>query len=207
VSGVVVAAEGSKEEMQGEVVLRSAEDEASSARLRKDGTFRIATVEEGTYEVFVNTRGNGDYVAKVTGDGAKVSGRTVKIEGASEVRLTVTLGRGLGRVEGVVKMNGKPVAGAMVLMVPEAAGLSGDEMEQLVRMDQSDSDGTFTLGGVVPGKYVLLAIEDGWELEWKDEAVLAPYREKGVSVEMGAGEEKRVTVEGVKAKAESGETR
>lgn len=202
VSGVVVAAEGSKEEIQGEVVLRSAEDEASSARLRKDGTFRIPAVEEGTYEVFVNTRRNGDYVAKVVGSGAKVTGRTVKIEGASEVRLTVTLGKGLGRVEGVVKMDGKAAAGAMVLMVPAAAGLSGDEIEQLVRMDQSDSDGTFTLGGVVPGKYLLLAIEDGWELEWKDESVLAPYQEKGVKVEIGAGEEKSVAVEGVKRREE-----
>jgi hypothetical protein len=204
VSGIVVGADGRQEEMEGEVVLRSGQDESSSARLRKDGTFRIAAVEEGTYEVFVNTRENGEYVAKVTGSGAKVSGRTVKIEGASEVRLTVTLGRGLGQVTGVVKMDGKPAAGVMVLMVPQGEGPSGDEFEQLVRMDQSDSDGTFTLGGVVPGKYVLLAIEDGWELEWKDEAVLGPYREKGVKVEMGAGEEKRVTVEGVKAKVETG---
>ena len=204
VSGVVVSADGSKEEIQGEVVLRSGEEEGSSAPLRKDGGFRIPAVEEGTYEVFVNTRRNGDYVAKVAGSGAKVSGRTVKIEGASEVRLTVTLGRGLGRVEGVVKMEGKPIAGAMVLMVPAEAGLSGDDMEQLVRMDQSDSDGTFTLGGVVPGKYVLMAIEDGWELEWKDEAVLAPYREKGVKMEVSVGEEKRVAVEGAKAKVESG---
>jgi hypothetical protein len=204
VSGIVVGAGGRQEEMEGEVVLRSGQDESSSARLRKDGTFRIAAVEEGTYEVFVNTRGNGEYVAKVTGSGAKVSGRTVKIEGASEVRLTVTLGRGLGQVTGLVKMDGKPAVGVLVLMVPEGEGPSGDEFEQLVRMDQSDSDGTFTLGGVVPGKYVLLAIEDGWELEWKQEGVLATYREKGMKVEVGAGEEKKVAVEGMKARTESG---
>jgi hypothetical protein len=134
----------------------------------------------------------------LTASGAKVSGRTVKIEGANEVKLTVAMGRGLGRVEGVVKIDDKAVAGLMVLMVPEGTGLPGDEFEQLVRMDQSDSDGTFTLNGVVPGRYVLMAIEDGWQLEWKQEVVLAPYLAKGVRVAMGAGEEKKVAVEGVK---------
>jgi hypothetical protein len=198
VSGMVVAADGSKGEMQGDVVLRNEGGELSSARLAKDGTFRMPTVAEGTYRVVVNTRTNGDYVAKLTASGAKVSGRTVKIEGANEVKLTVAMGRGLGRVEGVVKIDDKAVAGLMVLMVPEGTGLPGDEFEQLVRMDQSDSDGTFTLNGVVPGKYVLMAIEDGWELEWKQEVVLAPYLAKGVRVAMGAGEVKKVAAEGVK---------
>ena len=197
VSGTVLAADGSKGEMQGEAVLRSGDEESASARLGKDGTFRIPAVAEGTYEVQVNTRTGGDYVAKVTGSGAKVSGKTVKIEGAGEVKLTVMLGRGLGRVQGVVKIGEKSTAGVMVLMVPEAATVSGEEFERLVRMDQSDSDGTFTLGGVVPGKYVLMAIEDGWELEWRQESVLAPYREKGMKVEVRAEEEKRLVVEGM----------
>ena len=197
VSGVVLAAEGSKAEMQGDVVLRNEGGELSSARLAKDGTFRMPTVAEGTYGVVVNTRTSGDYVAKLTASGAKVSGRAVKIEGANEVKLTVAMGRGLGQVEGVVKIDDKPLAGAMVLMVPEGTGLPGDEFEQLVRMDQSDSDGTFTLRGVVPGKYVLMAMEDGWELEWKQESVLAPYLEKGMKVTVGAGQEKKVAVAGM----------
>ena len=71
-------------------------------------------------------------------------------------------------------------------------------MEQLTRMDQSDSDGTFTLRSVVPGEYVLMGIEDGWELEWREEGVLAGYRAEGVRVELSAGEEKKLVVEGVK---------
>ena len=198
VSGVVVAASNVKEAVQGEVTLRSGDEDVSSARIGKDGTFRMPPVEEGSYEVVVNTQGNEDYVAKVAGSGAKVNGRTVKIEGVSDVRLTVTLGRGLGRVQGVVKIDGEPRAGAMVLLLPEPAGLSNEETDVLVRMDQSDSDGTFTLGNVVPGKYDLLAIEDAWELEWGEEGVLGPYREKGMKITVGAAEEKRVVVGGTK---------
>ena len=198
VSGTVVGVDGNKAEMQGEVILRKSEQEATSARLRKDGTFSFAPVEEGTYEVQAYSGSNGDYVAKVTASGTKVSGRMVTIETAGEVKLVVTMGRGQGRVTGIVRVDGKAAAGVMVLLVPQAENLGEAEFEEMTRMDQSDSDGTFALAGIFPGKYVLVAIEDGWELEWKDAAVLKPYREKGMKLEIAAGEERSVAVEGVK---------
>jgi len=198
VSGILVAAPGSKPELLGEIVLRNEDLDLFSAPVAKDATFRIASVPAGTYEVLVNTRSSGDYVAKVSATSAKVTGKTVKIDATNDVKLTVTMGKGLGRVSGVVKMDDKPAAGVMVLLVPEDVGLPAGEKEELARMDQSDSDGTFTLGGVVPGKYVLLAIEDGWELEWRQEGPLTPYLQKGVTVVLGAGEDKKVVVEGVK---------
>ncbi len=78
---------------------------------------------------------------------------------------------------GVALRNGKPFAGAMIVLVP------ADPVHNqiLFRRDQSDSDGTFTLS-VVPGKYTLLALENGWELEWSDPAVLKPYMALGESV-------------------------
>jgi hypothetical protein len=109
------------------------------------------------------------------------------------------MGRGLAQVKGVVRMDGKERAGAMVLLMPENDEIRAEEFDQSVRMDQSDSDGTFALGGIVPGKYVLLASEDGWELEWKDEAVLKTYREKGMKLQIGADEVKKVVVEGMQS--------
>jgi hypothetical protein len=199
VSGAVVGVDGNKTGMQGTIVLRKGDQEVASARLRKDGTFTLTGLEEGSYEVQVNLQGNADYVAKVTGSGAKVSGKTVAIEAAGEVKLVVTMGRGQGRVSGTVRTDGKPAGGVMVLLAPSAENLSEAEFADLVRIDQSDSDGTFTLAGILPGKYVLMAIEDGWELEWRDAAALKPYREKGMKMDVAAGEEKSVAVEGMKA--------
>ena len=45
----------------------------------------------------------------------------------------------------------------------------------LFRRDQSDSDGTFTLAGILPGHYRVIAIKHGWELEWAKPSVLAPF--------------------------------
>jgi hypothetical protein len=64
----------------------------------------------------------------------------------------------------------------------------------LFRRDQSDSDGTFTLSGVVPGRYTLMAIEDGWDLEWADPGVLQKYIAGGETVEITPNQKTEVSV-------------
>jgi len=64
----------------------------------------------------------------------------------------------------------------------------------LFRRDQSDSDGSFALNFVVPGRYTLLAIEDGWDLEWADPAVLQRYIAGGESVQIAPNQETDVSV-------------
>jgi hypothetical protein len=81
-----------------------------------------------------------------------------------------------GRVAGVE--SGQGVAGAMILLVPKnMAALSS-----LVRRDQSDSDGSFSLRDVVPGQYTVVAIEDGWKLDWEQPEILARYLPGGIAV-------------------------
>jgi len=53
-----------------------------------------------------------------------------------------------------------------------------------VRRDQSDSDGTFTLAGAIPGKYTVVAIENGWDLEWLNPDVIKPYLGQGTPLEV-----------------------
>ena len=66
----------------------------------------------------------------------------------------------------------------MVILVP--AG--GDHGVALYHRDQSDLDGSFRLADVLPGNYLLLAIEKGWSLEWRKPEALAPYLGKAVPV-------------------------
>ena len=70
----------------------------------------------------------------------------------------------------------------------------------LFRRDQSDSDGTFSLKPVVPGRYTLLAIQDGWDLEWTDPKVLKPFLPKGtpLQVEPSGKYDVRVAVQSAK---------
>jgi hypothetical protein len=128
-------------------------------------------------------RSRGFHIATVRANGASVNGRSVEIPASGAVQLDLTLARGMGRVDGVALRDGKPFAGALVLLVPENP--SGNYT--LFRRDQSDSDGTFTLPQVVPGKYTAVAIADGWELEWSNPEVMKRYMAAGTKAEVANG--------------------
>jgi hypothetical protein len=65
----------------------------------------------------------------------------------------------------------------------------------LFRRDQSDSDGSFTLSPVLPGRYTLLALENGWELHWSDAAVLKPFLANGEPIVVDAKRSHNVRVQ------------
>ena len=92
------------------------------------------------------------------------------------------MSKGLEEVTGVAERDGKPLAGAMVVLIPDKI----DGNESSFRRDQSDSDGSFTLRGIVPGKYTVVAIEQGWELEWGKAEVLRPYLANAERLEITA---------------------
>ena len=50
---------------------------------------------------------------------------------------------------------------------------------ELFRRDQSDSDGSFSLNTVIPGEYTIVAIENGWDLNWSQPGVIAHYLPQG----------------------------
>ena len=78
-------------------------------------------------------------------------------------------------LEGIAKLAGKPVSGAMIVLVPK----DSEADRELFRRDQSDLDGSFSLPNVIPGTYTACAIEDGWDLDWSTLGVITPYCERG----------------------------
>lgn len=179
--------------MQGFVNLTNEQNASFSAQLRKDASFSFESVEPGDYKVsvFVNGSHGENYIQRLSAVGAKTDGREVTVDAGANARLTITVGQGAGQIAGVAKRDGKPFAGAMALLVPE----SGQNLEEDHRMDESDSDGTFALRNIIPGKYILMAIDNGWNLNWSDPAVLAPYRDKGQLVQVALGETLKTAVE------------
>src|SRR5581483_489025 len=120
------------------------------AQVSANGDFTVAEspIKAGAYEVSVFNVPDA-IVGSLSAAGAKVDARTIEISGAGPVQLVVTLARGLGTVDGTVLRNGKPASGAMLVLVPSHP----ERNNSLFRRDQSDSDGTFTLPNVLPGKY------------------------------------------------------
>ena len=146
-------------------------------------------IPPGRYVVAVAQSG-GTFVKSVSGTGAKIAGGMVTVEPGAQAKLLVVVGNGYGRITGTAQRQGKPFSGAMVLLVPDQGANTA-----LFRRDQSDSDGTFTLNNVVPGKYRVMAIENGWDLEWMKPEVIKKFAGKAASVDLGTREKLDIKVE------------
>jgi len=154
-----------------------------SGQVSAKGDFEIHQdhVVPGKYEVAVFGI-PGAAVRTIRATGVQIVGQSVAIQNGGTVRLNVDLAQGLGEISGTATRDGKPVSGAMIVLVPQDYENNGT----LIRRDQSDSDGTFTLRAVVPGKYTVLALENAWDLEWLSPSVLTPYMAGGTPVDVAA---------------------
>jgi len=143
--------------------------------LDEKGEGEIADLPAGTYEVVVFGDRKRYSIARMLAEGAEVSGHRLTLAPGASASASLRLLAGSVEVEGVAKKAGACFAGAMVVLVPKDPEGNRD----LFRRDQSDLDGTFSLHDVVPGSYSLLAIENGWDLDWSEPGVIAAYSKDG----------------------------
>ncbi len=147
-------------------------------------------VKAGRY-LLVLESGHGFYVKKLVATGAKVTGRAVEIAPGGSVHLAAIAATGAAQVDGKAVNDDRPFPGAMIVLVPQDPANNSP----LFRRDQSDSDGTFSLLDVVPGQYTVVAIANGWELDWSNPAVIQPYLKRGENVQVPSGGKLQVKVQ------------
>jgi hypothetical protein len=148
-----------------------------------DGTFRLEEpVARDSYSLSLEP-GSQLIIGSIVARGARVNGRRLEIGGSDPVQLQISCGKNPAEITGAARHGDAPAAAAMILLVP--ADLAGND--DRVRRDQSDSDGTFLLRGIVPGAYILMAIQDGWDIEWANPEILKPYLARGQRVDIRPG--------------------
>jgi hypothetical protein len=144
----------------------------------------------GSYEVHL--AGGTAYLTGILAKDAKVSGSTVQLEEGSPA-LTLETADGRAEVSGLAQLDGKPALAAMVLLVPATLGQPGDA--SVVARAETNTDGSFSLTGVVPGPYILLALDRGWSVNWHDPATLARYLVHGVPVDVKPASHESITLQ------------
>jgi protocatechuate 3,4-dioxygenase beta subunit len=147
---------------------------------RDSGADHMIEVPPGQYEVILQGRPN-LFLTGLTAKGAQTSGRYVTV-GAGDSTLTIHLASGRASLSGVVTLDKKPCAGAMVLLVPVT--IEEPDSITFLRQDQTNTDGSFELTNVIPGQYILVAIDNGWQINWGDASTLRRYLMQGVPVEL-----------------------
>ena len=134
-------------------------------------------VAPGTWELFIASRMSAFPILATSFDGQTHTGNRLRVmDKPLDVELSVRTAPTV--VDGFAWREGKGKAGVLVLLIPQDPGNHTD----LIRRDQSDSDGSFTFRAVPPGTYTAVAIENGWNVEWQRPEVLARYLPNGVGV-------------------------
>jgi hypothetical protein len=143
----------------------------------RGGLFSFIPVPPGEYEVWATA---GDkrmpIVATKLGSKERAGNEIALSEGSPTLRVIVT-GAEM-RIEGFAKKNGRGAAGAMMVLLPRNTA----QWKALTRRDQSDSDGSFAFRDVAPGEYTVVAIENGWPLDWSSPQVMERYLHAGTNV-------------------------
>jgi hypothetical protein len=185
----------------------------ANVQVGNDGSFRFQGVRPGSYEVGAVEQRGPLALVQVAVQGAEVSGNTIRV-GSQAVTLAATVAPAsaivsgfarqagvtdetapTGRVAGIGAFSGtdgaaytgravgepasQPASGVMIVLAPQRL-----EEHALFRRDQSDSDGSFSLRQVAPGNYTLLAIRDGWDLEWAKPEVITHYLHGGQPIKV-----------------------
>lgn len=158
--------------------------------LPSDGSFQFTETPPGRYRIQLANAPE-FVITQVMAKGADYDSGILEVAPGANVQLAITASLAQSHVDGVALRDGKPYPGAMVLLLPLDM-----KTDQYVGRDQSDSDGTFSVLNVPAGHYILLAIDNGRDLAYRDPAVMAPYRNgvRVVNVPAGTGEKLKITV-------------
>jgi 5-hydroxyisourate hydrolase-like protein (transthyretin family) len=149
----------------------------SGAQVEQDGSFRLQSLRSGVYRVEFTVPSHTMTVTQLSAAGGAVDGHLLKI-GGEPISLTATIAETTASVRGFAMLDGKPVSGVFLLLVPAGSSAGRDPSQA----NQSDSDGSFDFPGLAPGAYTLLAIQEGWTLDWGRPEVIAPYLPRGLKV-------------------------
>jgi protocatechuate 3,4-dioxygenase beta subunit len=142
-----------------------------------NGQFTFESIRQGNWELAAVTPERQLPIISITVGNRTHPGNRLTVSD-KPVQVVVTVSLSETRIEGYARKGEKGAPGVMVVLVPKEPAA----FPSLVHRDQSDSDGSFALRGVAPGQYTLVAIEDGWGLEWARPEVIGRYLPQGIAV-------------------------
>lgn len=146
------------------------------ANARK-GQFQFELVAPGTWTLSALNQANPLPVVSISTGGAVTAGNQITVR-ERPISLVARVSESLSRIKGFARNEDKGVAGAMIVLIPRQPSA----YRALVRRDQSDSDGSFSLHDVPAGQYTVVAIEDGWKLDWTQRDNMTRYLAHGIAV-------------------------
>jgi hypothetical protein len=172
---------------------RRQSDGPMMVRMRADGSFTVANVQPGNYHVVVTSSSASlrDYVVKeVNVDGKEVGDSGFTITGGASFLEIVGSAKG-SAIEGTAVNNeGKSIPDVQIVCIPDATRRKRRDMYQLVQTDQR---GYFSLRGLNPGEYQVLALDEA-PSDITDPDFVSAHDGQGETVKLEPGERKSIVL-------------
>src|SRR6185295_1413106 len=158
----------------------------ATARVSSDGSFTLPEISEGRYMVSSSGPGSqGFYFSAAHYGGRDVLRDGLIVDGLDHGALELVLDGPAGRVEGLVLNNSsQPVINAQVVLIPAADRRWNSHLFLDASTDQT---GRFSISGVAPGDYSVLAWERPVGDAYKNAEFLKDYLARAVRVSVSKG--------------------
>jgi hypothetical protein len=148
----------------------------------------------GSYYVRVGAMPAGWFVKSIVAAGHDAMDEAVEI-GGNGALLDVTVTTRATEILGTVRdARSVPASGATVIIMPIAHSGQSVWTPNRVRETRSSTAGVFTVRGLPPGEYLVVAIDDAVAEGWQDERVVARLRTLAVRFTLGDTESKQLNL-------------
>jgi hypothetical protein len=155
------------------------------------GTFAFPELAAGSYFVRMGPTPAGWSLKAVTSNGVDLLDRPLELDEDAEV--TITLTDRASEIWGTARdARGAPAVGATILLLPPASSGRFGLNPNRVRETRAATSGVFNLGGLAPGDYFVLAIDDAQADGWQDPARAEALRARATRVSVREAEQKMV---------------
>ncbi|HLJ90257.1 MAG TPA: carboxypeptidase-like regulatory domain-containing protein [Candidatus Angelobacter sp.] len=163
------------------VVLRTAGPGAAKMEdtggVGPDGAFKIENLPPDRYLVGITGLDSNLYLKSAYFNAKNVLESGIDVGGSTDASLDLVLSASGGNIDGVVlQENEQAAAKAQIVLMPEG----GSEADGLYRTTTADASGKFSLNGIAPGNYRLLASND---FDSAEEAIVFGRLGEQISIE------------------------
>ncbi len=157
-----------------------------------DGTFKAERLQAGLYNVRAIGLAEDWFVKSVLLSGQDTQDSGLTVFGDSVSGLEVVLSPNGARIEGqVINDHQEPQGGATVVLVPDGPRRL---LPATFKNTVSDQEGRFTVRGIAPGEYKVLAWDDIEPGAWLDPDLIKQVEGQGKAVSIGEGTKESVQV-------------
>ena len=173
--------------------------EVDGVSIKPDGTFTFSGVPDGAHMLNFSSLPPGYYLKSSGAIDPLESGVTVA-HNQSPPMIDLTLNPNPAQLTGTVSNDQMPASGAMVVLIPQ--GTHGSQF-RFYKRSTTDQSGRFSIKGIVPGDYKVLALEGFERGPLADPDFLQQFEDRGEAVHLQEGGTVNVSLDAILAEETS----